>query len=235
MRTAVAAAIAGLVALGGCATDPREIGRPPALSPVGAELASDQMVAKPEEYPVRPPGHRYSTWNDRAASLFTAHRAVDKGDIVTIKIAINDRANLDNQSDRNRTSTKSLGLGGGYSTNALSGDISAKANVNSATDFSGSGGTKRSETIDLSVAAVVVEELANGNLLIQGSQEVRVNAEMRVLTISGIVRPSDIGPENTINYDRIAEARISYGGKGRITEVQQPPYGQQALDLYLPF
>jgi flagellar L-ring protein precursor FlgH len=82
---------------------------------------------------------------------------------------------------------------------------------------------------------VVVAELSNGNLVVQGSQEVRVNAEMRVLTISGIVRPSDIGPENTIDYDRIAEARISYGGKGRITEVQQPPYGQQALDLYLPF
>ena len=221
--------------LGGCATPPREIGVPPAMSPVGAELAPDQMMTKPEVYAAKPAGHRYSTWNDRAASLFTAHRAVAKGDIVTIKIAINDSAKLDNQSDRNRKSNKSIGLGAGYGTSAISGELSADASMNSSTDYSGSGGTTRSETIDLSIAAVVVDELANGNLLVQGSQEVRVNAEMRVLTISGIVRPSDIGPENTVNYDRIAEARISYGGKGRITEGQQPPYGQQALDLYLPF
>lgn len=234
MRFAVSLLVAA-VALGGCATDPREIGRAPSLSPVGAELSPDQMSFKPVEYGARPSGHRYSTWNDRAASLFTAHRAVAKGDIVTVQIEINDRAKLDNQSARNRSANKTLGLGAGYGTNALSGALSADANMNSSTDFAGSGGTTRSETIDLSIAAVVVEELANGNLLIQGSQEVRVNAEMRVLTISGIVRPSDIGPENTINYERIAEARISYGGKGRITEVQQPPYGQQALDLYLPF
>jgi len=221
--------------LGGCATHPREIGQPPAMTPVGAELAADQMMTKPEVYAAKPTGHRYSTWSDRAASLFTAHRAVAKGDIVTIKIAINDSARLDNQSDRNRTSNKSIGLGAGYGTNAITGELSADANMNSSTDYTGSGGTTRSETIDLSIAAVVIDELANGNLLIQGSQEVRVNAEMRVLNISGIVRPSDIGPSNTINYDRIAEARISYGGKGRITEVQQPPYGQQALDLYLPF
>lgn len=227
--------LAGAFMLGGCATDPREIGQAPALSPVGAELSPDQMESKAVEYAARPSGHRYSTWNDRAASLFTAHRAVAKGDIVTIKIAINDRAKLDNQSARNRSANKSLGVGAGYGTNAITGALSADASMNSSTDFAGSGGTTRSETIDLSVAAVVVAELANGNLLIQGSQEVRVNAEMRVLTISGIVRPSDIGPENTINYDRIAEARISYGGKGRITEVQQPPYGQQALDVYLPF
>ena len=88
----------------------------------------------------------------------------------------------------------------------------------------------RSESIDLLVAAVVTQVLPNGNLVIAGSQEVRVNAELRILTIAGIVRPSDIGAENTISYDRIAEARISYGGRGRITEVQQPAYGQQILD-----
>jgi flagellar L-ring protein FlgH len=77
--------------------------------------------------------------------------------------------------------------------------------------------------------------LPNGNLIIKGTQEVRVNAELRILTIGGIVRPTDIGPENTISYERIAEARISYGGRGRLTEVQQPPYGQQILDRFLPF
>lgn len=231
--------ILGLIAatgLAGCAVHPSEIGREPSMTPVGSALAPEHMVAKSGYYPARPSGNEYSTWTDRAASLFTANRAISKGDIVTVKIAINDRAKLDNQSERNRKSTRSLGLSGNFSTSSgASGDASAEGNINSGTDFEGSGGTTRSETIDLSIAAVVVEELANGNLLIQGSQEVRVNAEMRILTITGIVRPSDIGPDNTVDYERIAEARISYGGRGRITEVQQPPYGQQALDLYLPF
>ncbi len=220
--------------LAGC-VHPREIGREPRLSPVGAELAADQMTTKPMLYPDRPAFHKYSTWNDRAASLFTANRAVGRGDILTVNIAINDSAKVDNQSDRSRTATKSLGLGGNINTSSgVSGDFTMAGDLNSSTDFAGSGGTQRAETIDLSIAVVVVDELANGNLLVQGSQEVRVNAELRRLTLSGIVRPSDIGPENTLPYDRIAEARISYGGKGRITEVQQPPYGQQALDLYLP-
>ena len=103
------------------------------------------------------------------------------------------------------------------------------------TSSKGAGATVRSEEIRLSVAAVVTDLLPNGNLLISGSQEVRVNAELRVLTISGIVRPSDIGADNVVSYERIAEARISYGGRGRLTEVQQPAYGQQILDNVLPF
>jgi flagellar L-ring protein FlgH len=218
----------------GC-VHPREIGREPKLSPVGLDLTEQQMAVKPDVYPAQPMLSRYSTWNDRAANLFTASRAVSKGDILTVKIEIDDKAKFDNQSDRTRTANRTLGLGANYGTGNISGDFAASGNVGSTTDFTGSGGTTRSEKIDLAIAAVVVDVLTNGNLLIKGSQEVRVNAEMRVLTISGIVRPSDIEPENTIPYDRIAEARISYGGKGRITEVQQPPYGQQVLDLYLPF
>jgi flagellar L-ring protein precursor FlgH len=228
-------AIAALV-LSGCAiADPKTIGRVPALTPVGADLSADQMLARPETYPSQPSIGRYSTWSDRAASLFTASRAVGRGDILTVSIEIDDSASFNNKSDRSRTANRSLGLGGSFASGSASGDLSFSGDVDSDSGFSGSGGTKRSETIDLAIAAVVTDVLANGNLLIRGSQEVRVNAEMRVLIITGIVRPSDIGPENTIPYDRIAEARISYGGQGRITEVQQPPYGQQALDLYLPF
>ena len=109
------------------------------------------------------------------------------------------------------------------------------ASLDSKTKTNADGATERSETIELNVAAVVTDVLPNGNLVIKGSQEVRVNYELRVLTIAGIVRPSDIGGQNTISYERIAEARISYGGRGRISEVQQPAYGQQILDNVLPF
>lgn len=235
MRYAFAALFAGSLAVTGC-VHPREIGREPALSPVGTGIGAEQMAVKPQLYPARQGLQPYSTWDDRAAGLFTANRAMERGDIVTVEIEINDRAEFDNKSDRSRISGKSLGLSGSFSTGSgASGSGDLSASLDSSTDFTGSGGTTRSESIELSVAAVVVEILRNGNLIIQGSQEVRVNAELRVLTISGIVRPTDIGPNNTISYDRIAEARISYGGVGRISEVQQPPYGQQILDNYLPF
>ena len=86
----------------------------------------------------------------------------------------------------------------------------------------------------MSVGAVVTDVLPNGNLIVSGSQEVRVNYELRVLNIAGIVRPRDISKENTIAYNKIAEARISYGGRGRMMEVQQPGWGQQIFDRFRP-
>jgi flagellar L-ring protein FlgH len=223
-----------VTALSGCATRPEEIGKPPALSPVGTGLGRPPELYS---YPQQPatPGKRYSLWNDRAQRLFTDARALAPGDILTVKIEINDRARFKNESDRDRTVGRKLGAGMDFGWNGTKQGGSFDANVNSNTSTKGSGRTERSETIELSVAAVVGDVLPNGNLVISGSQEVRVNAELRVLTIAGIVRPQDIGPNNTIPYDRIAEARISYGGRGRLTEVQQPPYGQQVLDNVLPF
>ena len=163
--------------------------------------------------------------------MFTARRAMKPGDILTVDITIDDRASFDNKSDRERTQSKSIGLSGSTSS-GLSG--SADGGLNSSTSYDGSGGTTRSESLNVSIAAIVSDILPNGNLIIRGSQEVVVNAEKRVLSVAGIVRPSDILPDSTVPYDRIAEARISYGGRGRITEVQQPTYGQQELDKFLP-
>jgi flagellar L-ring protein precursor FlgH len=230
--------LAGLtLALAGCGSGTlSEVGKEPALSPVGSGInTGGAQVAY--DYPETPsqPVRRFSLWNDRQSRLFTDPRALSKGDILTVKIEINDRAKFKNESDRSRTASRTLGLGISGDWNGASAGASGKGDIGSKTATNGAGATSRSENIELSVAAVVTEVLPNGNMLISGSQEVRVNAEVRILTIAGIVRPSDIGPENTISYERIAEARISYGGRGRLTEVQQPPYGQQIIDQVLPF
>jgi flagellar L-ring protein precursor FlgH len=220
----------------GCGSDGfREIGREPSLSPVGSGL--DPAEASPPEYAEypSPPVKRFSLWNDRQSRLFTDPRALSPGDILTVKIEINDRAKFKNESERSRTANRSLGGDLSFDWDGAGSSGSAEGNIGSTTSTAGDGATSRSENLELSVAAVVTDVLANGNLMIKGTQEVRVNAELRILTIAGIVRPSDIGPENTISYERIAEARISYGGRGRLTEVQQPPYGQQILDRFLPF
>lgn len=223
-----------VLAVSGCTTPAEEIGREPAMSPVGSGLAGSQSTY---EYPQGPatPVKRFSLWDDRQSRLFTDARALSPGDILTVKIEINDRARFKNESDRDRKVGRTLGLGlnAGWNGNKQGGSFDA--NVGSNTSTKGSGRTERSESIELLVAAVVSDVLPNGNLVIRGSQEVRVNAELRILNIAGIVRPQDIGPNNTISYERIAEARISYGGRGRLTEVQQPPYGQQILDNVLPF
>ncbi|MBO6718575.1 MAG: flagellar basal body L-ring protein FlgH [Rhizobiaceae bacterium] len=218
------------LAISGC-TAMDEIGVPPTLSPVAVGVGPSVLAAS--HYPNQPaaPVKRFSLWNDRQSRLFTDPRALSVGDILTVSIKINDRAQFKNESDRERSVSRSLGLSGGLP----SGTFSADGGITSGTSTTGAGATTRSESLELSVAAVVTDVLPNGNLVITGSQEVRVNAELRILTIAGIVRPSDIGAENTIKYERIAEARISYGGRGRLTEVQQPPYGQQVLDTVLPF
>ncbi len=227
--------VIAMLLLSGCGANFKEIGVEPALSPVGSGLDPvAPQTAGYGTYPT-PPVKRFSLWNDRQSRLFTDPRALSPGDILTVRIRINDRAKFKNESERSRTADRTLGGDIAFEWEGLGSSGSGDAKVGSTTRSAGDGATSRSESLDLLVAAVVVEVLPNGNLIIKGTQEVRVNAELRILTIGGIVRPYDIGPENTVSYERIAEARISYGGRGRLTEVQQPPYGQQILDTILPF
>jgi flagellar L-ring protein FlgH len=229
----------GLGLLAGCGNTIHEIGREPALTPVGAGLRPAR-VAVPNE-PAPPPVYTRgnSFWQDASADLFRDPRAMKVGDVVTVKISIKDKATLDNTSERKRDNKTSFGLDTGWDTNLpllngkRRGTIDSK--IDSKSETKGEGAINRSESIELLVAAVVTDVLPNGNLIISGTQEVRVNFEVRVLTVQGIVRPRDISTENMVSYDKIAEARISYGGRGRITDFQQPAWGQQLLDTISPF
>lgn len=169
-------------------------------------------------------------------------RAIEQGDILTVVIEIDERAEISNASDRSRSASQDLGIpqllglpqriDGGSPTGA---SLASAVSVNSQGGSSGNGSVRRNEKLELRVAAAVVNVLPNGVLSIVGNQEVRVNFELRELLVTGFVRPADITRRNEITYDKIASARISYGGRGQITDVQQPRYGQQALEAILPF
>jgi flagellar L-ring protein FlgH len=225
----------------GCATEPRDIGREPHMTAIGSGLTQFD-----DNLPVAslklPPPNRGMRFDDSRINLFRDVRALTVGDLLTINISMDDKAIVGNSSDRSRDSkvhTKWTYLAALLPTFFGLGPVNATGDfeneIDSTTSTQGQGLINRREQIKLSLAAVVTAVLPNGNLLVQGSQEFRVNYEMRVLTVGGIVRPRDISKDNTIAYDKIAEARISYGGRGRLSEVQQPAWGQQLYDLGWPF
>jgi flagellar L-ring protein precursor FlgH len=233
-------ALLAVLLLAGCESQTlKEIGNAPAMSPIGSGLRysqTPQMALYPKQPMQNASG--YSLWSDNQSALFKDARALNVGDILTVNIEINDKATFNNATDRSRTNSTSLTWGAeiqellGFSTDTgTTGDLS----TDSTTSSQGDGKMERSEKLNLMIAAVVTGILENGNLLISGSQEVRVNHEIRILNVAGIARPQDVDAENTISYEKIAEARISYGGRGRLTEVQQPPIGQQVVDIYSPF
>lgn len=213
----------------------REIGNAPAMSPIGSGLAYGQ-TAQMGMYPKQPRhmASGYSLWSDSQAALFKDARALNVGDILTVNIQINDRASFDNNTNRSRTNNKKTSWNAAAEILGWKPQADSTMGFDSDTESKGKGSISRSEKLTLLVAAVVTGILENGNLVISGSQEVRVNHEIRILNVAGIARPQDVDAENTISYDRIAEARISYGGRGRLMEVQQPPVGQQMVDLYSP-
>ncbi len=221
--------VAGL-ALAGCNTS-NDLNTEPSMTQVGAALPMTALTSEPNIY--RDPN---STYVRGGESLFRDSRARQVGDVLTIVIQMNDKAELDNSSERSRVSSAGFGAGFGFSaTGTPAADASLDANVNSSSKSKGSGAVERSEAIKVTLSAVVAQVLPNGNLLISGSQEMRVNYEMRVVNIQGIVRPRDISGNNVVPYEKIAEARISYGGRGRLTEVQQPGVVHQIYDRFTPF
>ncbi|WP_108463026.1 flagellar basal body L-ring protein FlgH [Devosia naphthalenivorans] len=231
-------------ALAGCNTTDRlaNVGRAPVLTPITdpTTTAGYQPVNMPMPAAIADTYQPNSLYRTSAKGFFKDERAHRIGDILTILVTIDDSAKMANTTSSGRTASNSAGMGGifGSAVTNLSGgsiDPSAAIDFTSGMQNAGNGSVNRSESLETSVAAVVTQVLPNGNLVIEGRQEVRVNFEVRDLIVAGIVRPSDIQANNTIPSSKIAEARISYGGRGQITEVQQPRYGQQVMDAILPF
>ena len=211
----------------------------PELTAVGSGLGVTR-TALPTSITTHPPAAENSLYGRRTRDLLTDVRAGDVGDTLTVVMEINDKAQFDNESKRERSSDANLdfglfGSGRGFDGPAGSAELAANGNVGSTSNYKGTGAIDRSERLSLRIAAVVTEVLENGNLIISGSQEVRVNDEVRVLQVAGIVNPLDVSRANTVEYEKIAEARISYGGRGRQTEVQSPNWGQQLYDRVVPF
>ena len=242
-RKVPALALLALLPLQACSSLQTATGTPP-LSPIKypAALVPKQQadLGAPPDITPRPASAN-SLWRNGARTFFHDQRASKIGDILTVNITIADSAQLSNETVANRTSTSDAGFNNlfGLETvlkHALPGlSTGSLLNTNSTLAQDGKGSVNRSESVILTLAAVVTGVLPNGNLTIQGSQEVRVNNEVRQLVIAGIVRPEDITATNTINHTQIAEARVSYGGKGQVTQVQRTPTIQALAAQYSPF
>ncbi len=245
-RLALAGLLATTALCGGCNALTRlgEVGEAPRLSRIENPQAQPgyQPVSMPMPAPVTEARAPNSLWRTGSRAFFRDQRASRVGDLVTVLITIDDKANISNETKRSRDNSAAADAPAilGYETklNQILPQSVDPGNLlslssNSAND--GAGSVDRQEQINLKVAAVVSQVLPNGNMVIHGNQEVRVNFELRDLRIAGIIRPEDISSTNDISYDKIAEARIAYGGRGQITDVQQPPYGDQVLDILFPF
>lgn len=191
---------------------------------------------------VVPPDPTASLWSGERGSLLGDRRAMQRGDIMTVVIEIDDSASISNSTARSRSGSQQMAIPSLFGLPQRANEnMPDGASLDSAVDLSGSssadgsGSISRNEQLTLRVAATVVDVLPNGVLSIAGSQEVRVNFELRELLVTGYVRPADITRQNEITYDKIASARISYGGRGQITDMQQPRYGQQTVEVLLPF
>src|SRR6266566_3704598 len=229
---------------GGCSALDRisQIGEQPKLAAI--ENPTSQPGYKPVQMPMPKPEvasyNANSLWRNGSRAFFKDQRAARIGDILTVTVNITDKANIANESQRSRTSSEDSAITDFAGAKTL-GATAAKVlpghllTAGSTASSDGKGSVNRQEALQTNVAAVVTQLLPNGNLVVEGKQEIRVNFEIRELIVAGIVRPEDIQSDNTIDSSKIAQARIAYGGRGQITDFQQPRYGQQVTDILLPF
>jgi flagellar L-ring protein precursor FlgH len=244
-RVALASTFLTIVSVaGGCSSIDRlsQIGEQPKLSSIDNPTAAPGY--KPVQMPMpKPEAVSYnanSLWRNGSRSFFKDQRAHQIGDLLTVTVNITDQANFANESQRSRKSTDDSGVTAFFGSSLLSGAAASVLpgrflTADSNNSYDGKGSIVRQETLQTNIAAVVTQLLPNGNLVVEGKQEIRVNYEKRELIVAGIVRPEDIQSDNTIDSSKIAQARIAYGGHGQITDVQQPRYGSQVMDVLLPF
>jgi len=240
-----AAALLLLLALPACGTISglARICRAPGLAPVGAPTpyptCRRAALPMPSTQPAPPDSN--SLWRQGSRAFFKDQRAAQVGDIVTVLVNITDAADMKNQTSANRTGAEEMGMANFFGLESripkfLKDAVAANlVSVNSQGNAAGIAAIKRNETVTLRLAGVITQVLANGNLVVAARQEVRVNSELRELTVAGIIRSQDIASDNTVHHDRMAEARIAYGGRGQLSYAQSPRLGQQILDTLLPF
>jgi flagellar L-ring protein precursor FlgH len=244
-RVALLGVLMALATVGsGCSAVSRlsQIGESPKLTSI--DNPTTQPGYKPVSMPMPKPEtvsyNPNSLWRNGSRAFFKDQRAHQIGDIMTVTVNITDQANFANETQRSRSNKEDSGITdfigaktlGAQAQKVLPGRI---LTADSTASSDGKGSVQRQESLTTNVAAVVTQVLPNGNLVVEGKQEIRVNFEIRELIVAGIVRPEDIQSDNTIDSSKIAQARISYGGRGQITDVQQPRYGQQVMDVLLPF
>jgi flagellar L-ring protein precursor FlgH len=221
-----------------------EIGDQPKLSSIDDPTHRNGYT--PVKMPMPPPSlderQANSLWETGGRAFFRDQRASRVGDILTVVVSISDQAQISNETKRSRDNSNSANMTNFFGLESKLNKVFPNAvsptslvDTASSTSNDGKGSIGRQEQIDLRVAATIIQVLPNGNLVLEGKQQVNVNYDMRELDIGGIIRPQDIAADNTITYDQIAEARINYGGKGTITDVQQPRYGDQLFDILMPF
>lgn len=239
---------AGMLTLTGCAStlDKLEaVGSPPTMSKV------DDPTTRPEYRPMSwptpapvgdHPQYANSLWQPGARAFFRDQRAARVGDLLRVRIMIDDKAELDNNTERKRNNQENVAAPDVYGLETLFGTVTPGSpdknslfNIDGQTNNKGEGKMKRKEKIETTVAATVTQVLPNGNFVIEGSQEIRVNYELREVSVAGVIRPEDIDSDNMVDSTQIAQARIIYGGRGQITDIQQPRWGHQVIDILSPF
>ena len=230
------------VLLSGCGALSRlsDLGRPPSMTKISdPTLGRDYRPLTMPMPPLRPvPREAASLWRPGSRAFFRDQRAAQVGDLLTVLVSITDNADFENNTTATRTGAEAMGIPNFFGVKqklvaAVTGANSLSTTSNNSNVAVGS--AKRSESVTLRLAGTIPQVLPNGNFVVAARQEVRVNSELRVLQVAGIVRPQDIASDNTVTHDRMAEARISYGGAGQLTDLQTPRYGQQLMDIVLPF
>jgi flagellar L-ring protein precursor FlgH len=230
--------LAAALSLSACSAVGRlqNIGEAPSLQPVGNPAGQQIVAAIPQPQPITHIDN--SLWQPGAQSFFHDPRAMHVGDVITVNVSVADTAKLQNSTSRGRTNSDNANLTNFFGLESvLPSAIDPSSLVKMGSDSSnvGTGSIQRQESINMVLAALVAQVLPNGNLVIDGHQQVRVNNELRDMRLSGIVRREDITQDNTVNLSQIAEARVAYGGVGTMSDVQQPRYGSQLFDILMPF